>query len=191
MRISETEMRSVVTLIFVALVAQCIVGRQQGRSWQRLSAPTVSGGQFSMKDEKSKLVLIAFLVLAEKDGAGTSRATAVVLESLAHQYRGRGLHVVAIDASATFSHKISQHTEVVNRAADWNLEIQVLEDPYGSRARSFGICRLPTMVLISADGVEISRWEGYTRTPVLAQAIERRLGGPLGKLPDEAAHPER
>jgi hypothetical protein len=158
--------------------------------WAEFSARAVKGGNFVLRGRENSPVLFAFLALTGRNNIAQSRAASIILQSLDRQYSDRGLRVVAMDASAIASRRISRHEDIVNRVADWNLKFPVLEDPTGSRAQAFHVLALPTIVLISADGTEIGRWEGYTRTPVLAQAIERLLGGPLGQLPDTALRPE-
>lgn len=154
------------------------------------SAPAVNGGVFVLRGRQHRPVLLAFLELTADDHQATSRATAVILQSLDHQYSGRGLRVAAVDATAVVSHRSSRHANLVNTAANWNLELPVLEDPAGRAAQCFQIRSLPTILLISPNGKELGRWEGFTRTPVLARAIEQTLGGPLASLPITSLRPE-
>jgi hypothetical protein len=180
-----------IAFAFLLLAVCSLCKAPATRCWAEAPAPAGNGGEQALRGQEKSTVLLAFLALTAKETQATSRATAVILQSLDHQYSSRGLRVVAVDATAVFSHRASQRADVVNRVADWNLKFQVLEDPVGSRAQALHIHILPTIVLISDDGKEVSRWEGYTRTPVLAQAIERLLGGPLGSLPDAASQPEK
>ena len=135
-------------------------------------------------------VLLAFLALTANGSETTSRATAVILQSLDHQYSSRGLRVAAMDATAVVSHRISRRADLVNTAADWSLQFPVLEDPAGLGSQCFRIHTLPTIVLISPNGKELGRWEGFTRTPVLARAIEQIVGGPLAAFPAGSLSPE-
>ena len=139
------------------------------------SAPEINGGNFVQQAPAASPVLLAFLALSPTSSQNSSRATAVVIQSLDRQYVSRGLRVAALDASMVISRQISRHEDIVNTAANWNLRFPVLQDPDGSRARCFHIRTLPTILLISPEGKELGRWEGYTRTPVLARAIEQLL----------------
>jgi hypothetical protein len=157
--------------------------------WTGFSAPAIDGARFAIHTADHAPTLFGFLAMTRSVPQADSRSTAVILQSLDHQYAAKGLRVAAMDASAAVSGQPSRHDDVVNTAADWNLRFPVLEDPDGSRGRAFHLRGLPTLVLLAADGTEVGRWVGYTRTAVLAQAIERQLGGPLGPLPDAAASP--
>jgi hypothetical protein len=150
------------------------------------SAPAVNGGNFVLQTPAASPVLLAFLALAPTSSQDSSRAVAVVLQSLDHQYGSCGLRVAALDASMVVSRQISRHEDIVNTAANWNLRFPVLEDPDGRRTQCFHIRTLPTILLISPDGKELGRWEGYTRTPVLARAIEQLVGGPLAAFPADS-----
>jgi hypothetical protein len=150
----------------------------------RPAASADEDGRLAISARQGSPLLLAFLALTADNGREQSRAVSVVLDSLDHQYGSRGLRVAAIDASVVVTHRASRHEEVVNTAADWNLKFPVLEDANGGSAQAFHIRSLPTLILVSATGREIGRWQGYTRTPIVAQAIERVLGGPLAALPD-------
>jgi hypothetical protein len=154
------------------------------------SAPAVNGGAFVLLGRDRSPLMLAFLALTAEDVHAPSRATAVILESLDHQYSGRGLQIAVMDATAVIAHRNSRHADIVNTAANWNLHFPVLEDPAGRGARCFHIRTLPTILLISPEGKELGRWEGFTRTPVLAQAIEKTLQGPLAALPPGSIRPE-
>jgi hypothetical protein len=155
------------------------------------SAPAVNGGNFVLQTPAASPVLLAFMALAPTSSQDYSRAAAVVLQSLDHQYSSRGLRVAALDASKVVSHQSSRHEDIVNTAANWNLKFPVLEDPAGRASQCFHIRTLPTILLISPDGKEIGRWEGYTRTPVLARAIEQLVGGPLAAFPADSLSTEK
>lgn len=154
------------------------------------SAPEVSGGEFVVRGRAHSPLLVAFLAFTADEVQPSSRATAVILESLDHQYSGRGVQIAAMDATAVIAHRSSRHADIVNTAANWNLHFPVLEDPAGRGARCFHIRTLPTILLISSNGQELGRWESFTRTPVLAQAIEKTLRGPLAALPSDSVRPE-
>ena len=158
--------------------------------WTGFSAPAVNGGAFALRGREHSPVLLAFLALKANGSEATSRATVVILQSLDHQYSSRGLRVAAMDATAVGSQRISRHADIVNAAADWNLKFPVLEDPAGRGAQCFHIRTLPTILLISPEGKELGRWEGFTRTAILARTIEQIVGGPLAALPAGSLRPE-
>jgi len=183
-------MRHFTILLIALLLATAGYCQRRGATpWKAFSSPVLGGGNFTLTAQKGSPVLLAFLAL-DAANQSPSRAAAVVLASLDHQYRNCGLRTVAMDATVLDSHSISQSADLINRAADWNLTFPILVDSHGGQAKAFQIRALPTIVLLSARGQELGRWEGYTRTPVLAHAIERLLGGPLGGLPDSALRPD-
>lgn len=143
-----------------------------------------------LRGQNDSPLLLAFLPLTEKNAQASSRATAVILQSLERQYDNRGLRVVAIDASFVASRRTTRHADIVNTAADWSLSFPILEDPVGHGAQCFHVHMLPTVLLISPKGKEVGRWEGFTRTPVLAQAIEQIVGGPLASVSSSSLQPE-
>jgi thioredoxin-like negative regulator of GroEL len=59
----------------------------------------------------------------------------------------------------------------------------MLLDHDGQLARQLQVSQLPTTFLVAADGRILQRWQGLTRPAVLAQGIERLLGGPLSQAP--------
>jgi len=171
----------------IAMVMSVLLLAVNGPCQSGMAASADENGRSAISARQGSPLLLAFLSLTASNGREQSRAVSVVLDSLDHQYSSRGLCVAAIDASVVVTHRASRHEEVVNTTADWNLKFPVLEDANGGSAQAFHICSLPTLILISATGREIGRWQGYTRTPILAQAIERVLGGPLAALPDSNA----
>jgi peroxiredoxin len=102
---------------------------------------------------------------------------------MAHQYGPRGLRVAIVDASDLRLGSQPSHDAVLNASYDWQLNFPLLLDQNGQLARQLGVKELPTTFLIAADGTIVQRWQGLTRPAILAQGIERLLGGPLGQVP--------
>jgi hypothetical protein len=120
---------------------------------------------------------------------------------MAHQYGPRGLRVAIVDASVlapatalssaaepargSSSAPVKQPSRdaVLNASYDWHLEFPLLFDQKGQLARALQVNEVPTTFLVATDGTIVQRWQGLTRPAVLAQGIERLLGGPLGRMP--------
>ena len=102
---------------------------------------------------------------------------------MAHQYGSRGLRVAIVDASALAPGAPPSHDAVLNASYDWHLNFPLLLDRNGQLARQLGVKEVPTTFLIASDGTIVQTWHGRTLPAILAQAIERMLGGPLGQVP--------
>ena len=175
------------TLLSVGPVALC--QSWELTPWRGFSATVLGGGYFTLNGQRNSVVLLTFLALGASEQS-PSRAAAVVLNSLAQQYHDRGLRALVVDDTPLETHAHWTPGDLRNRTADWTVTLPVLIDRHSRLATQHRIRVLPTFVLLSPRGEEIGRWSGYTRTAILAQAIERSLGGSLGELPDSAAHPE-
>jgi hypothetical protein len=166
-----------------------------------LTLENVRGGTFPLRVQPAQPLLLSFLQTVPDTAPTPSRSQAVFLLSMAHQYGPRGLRVVIVDASVlepssalasasalargstpTPASRASKDA-VLNASYDWHLQIPLLLDPDGKLARQLHVNSLPTTLLVAADGTIIQRWQGLTRPAVLAQGIERLLGGPLGQAP--------
>ncbi len=145
--------------------------------------PKVRGGVFHLHTHPPRPVLLAFLQTVPDTAETLSRSQAVFLLSMARQYGPRGLRVAVIDASALANHRPPEHDALVNASYDWQLSFPLLEDADSHIARRFGVNQIPTMILLAPDGRISRRWQGLTRPAILAQGIEKLLGGPLGRLP--------
>ena len=199
MRRSRTQRgcRCILGHIAIALAVSCL-SLKPGRSQVDcttdrfgVSAYTLTGNRFDFSTLRGTPVLLAFLDIADNDVESASRSQAVILQSLDRQYGKRGVKVIAIDLPSSGNPSTLRHSDLVNGIAGWNIKFTVLEGSRNGCSLSSPVATLPTEIVMSADGFETGRWEGYTRTPVLAQAIERLVGGPLGGLPDAATEPER
>ncbi|MGO9084020.1 MAG: TlpA family protein disulfide reductase [Candidatus Sulfotelmatobacter sp.] len=112
-----------------------------------------------------------------------SRSQVVFLASMAQQYGPRGLRVAIVDASDLTLASQPSHDAVLNSSYDWHLNFPLLFDQKGQLARALQVKEVPTTFLVAIDGTIVQRWQGLTRPAVLAQGIERLLGGPLGRMP--------
>ncbi len=159
----------------------------------------VRGGQFHLRSQPAQPVLLAFLQTVPDTSDTPSRSQVVFLASMDQQYGPRGLRVVAVDASvlalgSTPSHAARAFGDgsstaiwsldaVRNASYDWQLAFPMLIDPDGRLAHKLGVDQVPTTFLISAQGQILHQWRGFTRPAVLAESIEKLLGGPLAKTP--------
>jgi hypothetical protein len=157
---------------------------QVHRKVRNMIFPAVRGGTFRLIASPRKPLLLAFIQVLPDSAATPSRSEAPYLESMERQYAARGLRVAAIDASSKVSPPSARHGELVNASYDWHLTFPLLEDTNGRAAREFHVRTLPTIVLIDDTGFIVQSWEGYAPPALLAQGIERLLGGPLGTIPE-------
>jgi hypothetical protein len=126
----------------------------------------VPGGRWS---------LLSFLDIKDSDDGNASRSEVVVLESMLNQYGGKGLNVSVIADSESVSSAIE------NRSHDWHAEnIRFVADPSGKMAQSHSIATKPTTLLISPDGRDVSRWEGFASALELGLKLRSLLGAPPG-----------
>jgi hypothetical protein len=135
--------------------------------------PQVRGGVFRLRSGDSRPVLLAFLQTVPDTADTPSRGQVGFLLSMNHQYGGRGLKVVVIDASAVVTRMAPGHDALVNASYDWHLDVPMLEDDGNRVAEGYGITRVPTLILLSGDGRVARRWDGLTGPAELAREIER------------------
>lgn len=181
---------SVHLLMLLSAASMAYCQSHESAGWKGFSAPVLGGGNFTLGKHSGSVVLLTFLALGASNQS-SSRAAAVVLNSLNQQYHNRGLLALIVDETTLNTYAELRPDDLKNRTADWQLTMPILIDRDGGRARVRQIRTLPAFVLLSPSGKELGRWVGYARTAVLAQAIERALGGSLGSLPDSAVHPEQ
>jgi hypothetical protein len=148
-----------------------------------LTLPDVRGGAFHLRALPARPLLLAFLQTVPDTADTPSRNQVVFLASMAQQYGPRGLRVAIVDASVLAPGWQPSHDAVLNASYDWHLKFPLLLDQNGQMARQLGVREVPTTFLIAVDGTIVQRWQGRTRPAILAQGIERLLGGPLGQVP--------
>jgi hypothetical protein len=144
-----------------------------------LRGGAVRGGTVDLAGLRGHIVLLSFLnSRAPSTSAGNpSRAQIVFLRSMLTQHARFGLRVILVDAAKIAGAGEPRRNELVNDTYDWNLDpaIALLGDD-GSRARRFGVRRVPTTFLIGRDGRVRERWEGLVPAARLDLSI-RRLEG--------------
>jgi peroxiredoxin len=166
-------------LVLTALM--CLLGCQPGQSRMPVldfTLPQARGGVFHLRAEQSQAVVLAFLQTVPDASDTRSRQQVTFLESMEHQYGGRGLKVVIVDASALGTHQPPNHDALVNASYDWHLDIPLLEDDSNRVASRSGITEVPTLILLAPDGTVAERWHGLTGPAILAKSIEKICGGP-------------
>lgn len=148
-----------------------------------LTLPDVRGGAFHLRAQPAQPLLLAFLQTVPDNADTPSRNQVVFLASMARQYGPRGLRVAIVDASVLVPGSQPAHDAILNASYDWHLKFPLLLDRNGQLARQLGVREVPTTFLIAIDGSIVQRWQGRTLPAILAQGIERLLGGPLGQMP--------
>lgn len=148
-----------------------------------LTLSDVRGGEFHLRSQPAQPLLLAFLETVPDTADTPSRSQVVFLLSMAQQYGPRGIRVAVVDASALALASPPAHDAVLNASYDWQLKFPLLLDPDARVARQLRVEQVPTTFLISSQGQILQRWQGFTRPAVLAQAIEKLLGGPMGQTP--------
>jgi hypothetical protein len=119
--------------------------------------------------------LVSFLNLANSGDENPSRSQVVVLESMLNQYGSKGLNVFAIAGPGVASDSIE------NCSHDWNAEnIRFLADPESKTAKSLAVSERPATLLISPEGRELGRWEGFTSAVEIELRLRSLLGAPSG-----------
>lgn len=148
-----------------------------------ITLPDINGGTFHLRSYPAQPLLLAFLQTFP-DTAGTpSHSQVVFLSSMANQYGPRGLRVAIVDATILAHSSQPSRDALLNASYDWHLSFPLLLDKDLRLAHQLGVQQVPTTFLISADGQVLHQWRGFTRPAVLAQAIEKLLGGPLAQTP--------
>ena len=148
-----------------------------------LTLPDVRGGAFHLRALPAQPLLLAFLQTVPDTADTPSRNQVVFQASMAQQYGPRGLRAAIVDASVLVPGSQPSHDAVLNASYDWRLKFPLLLDQNGQLARQLRVKEVPTTFLIAIDGIIVQRWQGRTRPAILAQGIERLLGGPLGQVP--------
>jgi hypothetical protein len=166
-----------------SVTSNTAAGIQVHRKIRDRELVAVRGGTYRLMGRKHRPLLLAFLQVVPDSAATSSRSEAVYLESMERQYGSRGLRIAAINAPLEKSDYKALHNELLNASYDWHLNIPLLEDANGSAVREFHVLTYPTLILIDGTGIIVQLWEGYTPPALLAQGIERLLGGPLGSIP--------
>jgi peroxiredoxin len=150
---------------------------KQGDAAPDFTLPAVRGGSFTLHQAEPHAVLIAFLETIPDTADTPSRSQVALLESMNHQYSGRGLSVVIIDSTALAGGHKPDSDSLINASYDWNLQIPLLDDESGRVAQLFGVQHVPTTILINADGIVANVWVRPMAPGELAMAIEKALGG--------------
>jgi hypothetical protein len=158
--------------------------------WLKFRASALNGKTFELRQTGSLATLVFFINIAEEDNNSYSRSQAVVAQSLDWQYADKGIRIVAVDERADCHGAKIEREQLATAAAHWHLSFSVFNDPDFALCHALRLHALPVTILVSPSGDEIARWKGYVRTPVLAQAIERLTGGPLGNAPQGSMQPE-
>lgn len=189
MSVTETKSRAPVTPLFVAFLLALTTPCHSGAvdtpiaTLPGLSLPDVRGGSFQLRALPAQPLLLSFLQTVPDTADTASRSQVVFLASMAQKYGPRGLRVAIVDATVLTLGSQPSQDAVLNSSYDWQLKFPLLVDGKGQLAHQLGVNTAPTTFLIAADGSIVQRWQGLTRPAVLAQGIEKLLGGPLGQVP--------
>ncbi len=170
------------TLVALMSVPSCRRDRLSTTPVLDSTLPQARGGIFRLRAAHSQPVLLAFLQTVPDTADTPSRQQVAFLRSMNHQYSACGLKVVIVDASGLVAREPPKHDALINASYDWQLDIPLLEDEGNQVAQSWGINRLPTLVLLRPDGNVAQRWHGMTGPATLAQGIEKVCAEPSGRL---------
>jgi hypothetical protein len=180
----DTRTRAALRAIFLFILTLSTVCRSNPISTlPDLTLLDVRGGTFHLRSQPAQPLLLAFLQTVPDTADTPSHSQVVFLASMAHQYGTRGFRVAIVDASVLAGASKPSRDALLNASYDWQLQIPLLLDQNGQMARQLGVKEVPTTFLFSADGRILQRWNGLTGPAVLAQSIEKLLGGPLAHAP--------
>jgi hypothetical protein len=132
---------------------------------------SIHHGVIDLAELKGSPVLLSFISTGPE--ASLSRSQIVFLKSIHTQFGSLGVRLLLIDASrgaATLD-------DLVNFTYDWELgNIPLLSDSDGDIvANLYAVRKLPTTLLVSADGFVVDRWDGLANAAQLAMAVHRCL----------------
>jgi peroxiredoxin len=167
-------------LVLTLVTLICMPGCHRDQSAMPLrdfTLPQVRGGVFHLRSAHSKAVLLAFLQTVPDAADTPSRQQVGFLLSMSHQYSACGLKVVIVDSSALVTRQPPKHDALINASYDWHLDIPLLEDDDNRVARSSGVTKVPTLILMTSDGSVAQPRYGLTGPATLAQSIEKLCGG--------------
>jgi len=137
--------------------------------------PTAQGGTLRLADLASHVVCLVFMdlhALAEGAGDEPSRRQIDGLTLIQNRYAAWGVRTIIVDASALV---VGPH-RTMRRGESETEAIPILrDDAAGSTVARYGVTRLPTTVLIAADGRIVQRWEGVVPNAQLEGAVQRQL----------------
>jgi peroxiredoxin len=176
-------------LVLTLTILTSVPGCHQDRTPKPLmdfALPQARGGVFHLHTERPHAVLLAFLQTVPDTADTPSRQEAAFLLSMHHQYNARGLRVAIVDSSALVTNQPPKHDALTNAGYDWQLDIPLLEDEGNRVARSWGVTKVPTLMLLAPDGSIAQRWQGLTGPAILAQGIQKMCAEPSGHNGDSA-----
>ena len=172
-----------------AAVALPAFGQNAASHLPRITLRDPRGIPFQLGTNSGRPMLVAFLQTIPDDTDTPSRQQIACLLSLQHQYGARGLTVVAVDESVTDTAGLTSRESLVNAGYDLGLTFPLLVDTGQTLMAAARLPSIPTLLLVSSDGVVKARWSGLTLAAPIAQRIEQLLGGPLTNLPSFSGQP--
>ena len=118
-----------------------------------ISAKDARGQPWNLHQGHASLYAVAFVQMHPDTEASESRRQALVLASVVHQNRGRGLGGILIDYAQSRSPASDEAQFVSNAYYDWNLaDVTFLPDPQGLYATFVDIRAAPTVLLLNSLG---------------------------------------
>lgn len=120
-------------------------------------------GQFSLASARGKPVVVEVFA----SWCSACRSNAPVFSEVSRAERKRDVHFLGISLDESPRAALAAKTE-------WQLPYPVLSDRDGKFARAYGITRLPTFVLIDADGIVREVHSGPARKAELEGWLEKQ-----------------
>jgi hypothetical protein len=109
-----------------------------------------------------------------------SRSQVVFLRSMEQQYGSAGVTFLLVDASVVHDRRPLDSAKLRRLSYIWDLEhfSLLMDTATGATAREYGISRLPTTLLIGADGRVVHRWDGFASAAQLSSALQMLVERP-------------
>lgn len=182
--------------VLILLLTRCHHDRV-GDPAAAFALPNVRGGEFHYPTAEHHNLLIAFLQTQPDIGSehNPSRSVVPFLMSMNHQYQhaGAGVDVIIVDETALATYvpvagKFPPMDTLLNTSYEWSLTVPMMADPKGEVARTYGVNKVPTIILIDSNGRIAQRWERMPHPGVLAWGIQQLVGGPMAGTPRPLAN---
>jgi DsbE subfamily thiol:disulfide oxidoreductase len=146
-------------------------GAMAGQQAPALRLPTADGTYLSLADQKGNVVLVDFWA----SWCAPCRHAFPAIDQLFVDFRSRGFRVIAVNLD-------EKRQDAVDFLVARPHGIDVVFDPRGDSARTYGLTGMPSSYLIGRDGMIRYAHVGYTDKVLDAYRleIERLLSEPTG-----------
>lgn len=148
------------------------------------SGKTAHGEDIQLAEFEGGYLLIAFISIDMESFADyevdPSRAQLAILKSMINQFgvttNGRTA-LLLVDGTGMTAGRTPSLKELINFTYDWNLPATpIIAGRDANRLiNEYSITQIPTTLLISPEGILLSRWDGLADAPTLAFALQDAL----------------